>query len=273
MKSNEIEAVLPRSEIPIHKHLSNHTTRWHYTDNFSNYTPKGNIYAAKSFDYEFNSHGYRCPDFDRQNFNILSIGSSQVLGLSVPYEETTVYKLCSLVADYKKTAVSNWNLGKAGVTNDYVCRVLLESLNILKPNLILIHLTSIYKTEIISDIHSGDIRQAIDIRNIPKFSNYQYSLAKKAFNLETLISKLYINLLTIRNALIHHNWALTFPPDYFALIGEDEVRRMKKFLPTTLENLDTYKTDLGRDLLHPGPQSHTDYANYMFHELKYRQLI
>lgn len=128
------------TELPFHNNLhhSNQTFYWHGTDSEERWLK--NLNDAKNseffkmhgwddsaaFTYSYNSHGFRCKEFD-DNPCYLALGCSHTEGIGLP-EELTWPSQLSTKLDYPVL-----NLGVGGASFDTVVRLLdyyIDKLNI-----------------------------------------------------------------------------------------------------------------------------------------------
>jgi hypothetical protein len=132
-----------KNKIPKPPHLLSYTNKkdkWLFCDSEYNFKKKPHPRYLKGFDYIHNNYGYRCPDFDLENdkYKILTIGCSVSFGLGIPYEETYSYLLCKKLSEKYNLDIKNYNLSLSGVGMDYISRVLFQTIDILKPNYIIL---------------------------------------------------------------------------------------------------------------------------------------
>lgn len=128
-------------------------TFWLFSDSLENYQKRGGhpLYGEKDVVYKFNSHGYRCPEFDDPaDIRIVAIGCSFVLGHALP-QPAIFHELFAekLRAESKKSVVL-WNLGSCGGSNDYITRTLYLALPKLKPHIVLVNFTRNGRREYVS---------------------------------------------------------------------------------------------------------------------------
>lgn len=91
-------------------------------------------WTPDSFDYKFNSYGFRGPEPTvTADFKILVSGCSFTEGIGLPYETTWPERLAAKIPG--AVAV---NLGQGGHSCDYTARSIYKTLEIIKPDLVAI---------------------------------------------------------------------------------------------------------------------------------------
>lgn len=115
-----------------------------------NTIPKTGVYGEYSFfntdsveknfnnldiSYKFNQYGYRCDEFSTKGkTNILILGCSIAFGVGIPKS----FRFGEVFSKEFEDSVI-WNLSWPGVSGDYVSRIALVSIPILKPDICLIN--------------------------------------------------------------------------------------------------------------------------------------
>lgn len=127
-----------------HKQPANAQLKWFATDTEGRYKKHQHpLLGVDDVSYQFNSYGYRCPEFDWQasdegRLSIVAIGASEVFGLGVPEEKTFLRLFANLVEKYQGRPVIGWNLATCGSSPDYLARILFSALPVLKPDIVLL---------------------------------------------------------------------------------------------------------------------------------------
>ena len=89
----------------------------------------------------YNAKGYQCDEFDaRQDLNVLFLGDSWAQGDGLPLEQCFAELVRCKLADTFEVKVANWNMAHGGKGYDYAARTLLCSLDILKPDIVVLAL-------------------------------------------------------------------------------------------------------------------------------------
>lgn len=121
---------LPESDLP-----KSQTVFWMYPDDEEGYwknRPEG--YTDTSITYRMNKHGYRGTEFDElANFKILVSGCSHTFGIGINEEDLWCNQFAHHIAGAKV-----YNLALGGRSPDYVARVISKSIDIIKPNLVMV---------------------------------------------------------------------------------------------------------------------------------------
>jgi hypothetical protein len=100
------------------------------------------VYNVDDITYDFNSYGYRCPEFRTDaDIRVLSVGCSYVLGLGLPARDIFHERLCRRIAAAASATICNWNLGAGGASNDLISRLVHLAVPYLAPDLVLVHFT------------------------------------------------------------------------------------------------------------------------------------
>lgn len=124
----------------IYSDLSNQSINWLSTDTEENYNANLSVKYKKeniiknnlsntSFNYSFNSYGFRCNEFVLNN-SIMFLGCSITLGVGLPFDLTWP----AIVS--KSLGLECANLGQAGGTPDTAFRMCLGYIDIVKPKIL-----------------------------------------------------------------------------------------------------------------------------------------
>lgn len=118
----------------------NDVKQWYFLDSKENFEKRPHPKYLNGFDYKFNNYGYRCNDFDLKNdkYKILTIGCSVSFGFGLPYEETYAYMLCDKLSKKYNINIKNYNLSHIGESMDYIARTLFQTIDIIKPNYVVL---------------------------------------------------------------------------------------------------------------------------------------
>lgn len=92
--------------------------------------------------YRFNSHGYRCGEFDvpegdEAPVKVVILGASEILGTGVPQDRTVSAVFARLLGERLGRPAVEWNLGIGGSSPDYIARLLISVLTVLRPDVVL----------------------------------------------------------------------------------------------------------------------------------------
>jgi hypothetical protein len=189
----------------------------------------------KSFDYSFNSNGFRCSEFTSDP-TIMFLGGSTTCGTGLPVDATWP----ELVA--KSLNMKCANLGQGGGSFDTAFRMCLGYIDKIKPKIVIFLQPGSFRWELISkdSIHFFGI-WTIDT-TYKAYKNYmqEYMIDENNNYFNT-----YKNILAIES-----------------LCKERQIKFLN-FEPTHL-----VKNDLARDLAHPGIRSNLQFANTVLSKLE-----
>lgn len=95
-----------------------------------------------------NAMGYRGDEFDdRGDFNIAYLGCSWVEGLGISRERLFSDRVSAMLSQATGASVRSWNLGLSGSSIDYVGRLLPGTVNVLRPDCVVIVLTTLERRD------------------------------------------------------------------------------------------------------------------------------
>src|SRR5579862_960221 len=146
--------LIPITGLPRTSYSASREIKWLYETEREKYRQQGGhpLYGEDDIIYRFNSHGYRCPEFDAvADVRIVAIGCSYVVGAALPqsavFPEVFAERLRAAAAP---NTVVVWNLGLSGASNDYITRLLHLAIPRLRPHVVLINFTHLSRREYIS---------------------------------------------------------------------------------------------------------------------------
>jgi len=148
-------ALLPKDEedLPPTDYPAGVTLQWLSADDPVGYRQRGGhpVYGEHDVVYRMNRLGYRGPEFDAAaQVRIITVGCSYVMGIGVAEADLFHERFAArLRAESSKSTVV-WNLGRAGVSNDYICRLLHLAVPRLDPHMVLINFTHAARREYLS---------------------------------------------------------------------------------------------------------------------------
>jgi len=247
----------------------NKTEQWHQSDREDQYKTENvfgpNIYTPESFDYKFNSYGFRCDEFDLpSDVPIVFLGCSFTEGEGLPVDKTWAYVLLEHIRNKTKKNIPFWNLAISGGSTDINAGVLANFIDQLRPRYVFY-------------LRPPWMRRAIFVEKdhlqnwIPGYLGSPHPWMLPTHFTETLIhedfaiqqadrSLTIIDLLAERyNTKVYH-----FPWQ----LGESEnaiqpsINRLKNFYKLSVPWLENI--DMARDSLHPGPATHKMVADRLW---------
>jgi hypothetical protein len=216
--------------------LAGQTTQWLSMDThelyISNTKNKKDLlnklqWNENSFDYTFNSAGFRSDEFSDEP-GIMFLGCSHTVGIGIPYE-TTAAKIVSKLLDLKC-----YNLGLGGGSNSSAFRFAYYWIEKLKPKIVVLLETHPARSEIFT--HHGMWNCLIPKICEARYIGYFHTWAANKPNVDLDREK---NILAIEHICAKHNSKLIL-----------------NNMVTPIE-----LNDLGRDLAHPGIKSNRHKAN------------
>lgn len=239
--------MIPKLPHP-NSHIVNYTMDWFCID--SSYTYEQNLkdstkrkilednnWINSKIQYTFNSHGFRCDEFEVDSPSVMCLGASIVLGTAVPYENTWPYLL------QQKHKKLNYNLGISGGSNDTSFRIGNHYIPLLKPDLVIFVSTYNWRLDLITD------------DKFHTFWDMEHSTPKeyRPFYKEWIMSA--------------ENGQLNYLKNKFALF---ELCYQEKVPIIEIDGDEIYKMSkhtFGRDAMHPGIEGHKIIASYISDKL------
>lgn len=128
---------IPRSPLrpPVH------FLRWFACDSEDNYHQRGNHeFTVDSVGYEFNSLGYRGPDFVREPGEAVAVfvGDSNTFGIGTPWEQLWTSIVTKHLEQRWGVPVRQCNLAWPGTGSDYAAMMIHQTMDVLKPDVVFI---------------------------------------------------------------------------------------------------------------------------------------
>ena len=252
---------IPASGLPHNTGFpSGQEVQWLCGDSLENYRRRGrySVYGENDISYRFNSHGYRCPEFDvNADVRIIAIGCSYVFGVGLP-QHAIFHELFAnrLRVESAKTVVV-WNLGVPGTSNDYIARLLHLAVPRLNPHMVLVGFTHIPRREYVSPqgrvVHYTPSVAVATLHNTPLNTEvYGHFLALGSTFDDQL--NFFRNYKSIESLLKGRCWLFSVPCYAVLKSAADHIDRHRYV--GELPHLDK-----ARDLAgHPGPESHRRFA-------------
>lgn len=129
---------IPAAPKPEPEALSN----WHGPDNEKRYRKNPHpTLGPGDVQYRFNTLGYRSrectPVADGETLGVVVIGASEILGIGVPQDATVSAVFAALLGQHLDRPVVDWNFGIGGTSPDYMTRMLVSVLPVLRPSVVL----------------------------------------------------------------------------------------------------------------------------------------
>jgi hypothetical protein len=148
--------------------FANQVLNWAQFDTYDRYQANlQNQYAElekygwidQSFTYQFNSHGFRCDEFDQSEPSVMFLGCSHVVGVGLPIESTLSYIIS------KQLNFKNHNLGVAGGANDTAFRLADYYIPRLTPKIVIFLSTERTRFELFTNENYPEILTVNRVKN------------------------------------------------------------------------------------------------------------
>lgn len=148
--------MIDRIKLEYQVGFANQTFEWLGEDNLENFNKHSSNSATrkkleeagwfdKKISYQFNSHGFRSPEFDTSGNYFISVGCSFTFGTAIQAEQ----RYADIVA--KQTGLTSYNLGIQGGCDDTSFRLLLTWLDKLNPKFVVYQNTFPQRFEVINN--------------------------------------------------------------------------------------------------------------------------
>src|SRR4051812_4289882 len=115
--------------------------RWLPSDSEENYHSQGNkAFSADSISYEFNSLGYRGPDFDRLPGEgaVMFVGDSNTVGVGMPWEGLWTTLVTSRLEERWNKPVRQCNMGYGATGSDYAAMMVHQAVDVIRPDAVFV---------------------------------------------------------------------------------------------------------------------------------------
>jgi len=265
----------------------NKKEKWLFFDSEYNFKKKPHPRYLNGFDYIHNNYGYRCMDFDLENdkHKILTIGCSISFGMGIPYEETYSYLLCKKLSQKYNIDIKNYNLSLSGVGMDYISRVLFQTIDILKPDYIILlfpdkHRLEFFQKEGIIPMHDNTFCFLDKLFNNALNKCFQFLLSQNEYCFFNFIKNFnFINEILERRKC---NWFWSCWDRGFierCLNNNSYKEELEKYIPfknsdvsddfiKKFFNRDLYESiKTARDWTHPGREFNELFSEYLYDKI------
>lgn len=239
------------------------TLQWVGEDNQEQYEKKLNNantrrqleqsgWLTNTLTYQFNSHGFRSPEFDPTNDHFCAFGDSVTAGVALNYNQ-----IYSTIIE-SKIGISCYNFGQAGGSDSTSVRLALTWLPKLAPKFVIYQSTFKHRFEWIEPWHGQ--RNPAGIKNPQQAVIYgvQPHGGGSSPSTQSDLYQHWINIDTNRELLAVKN-LMTMR----YLCQEMQIPLIEISIDDFFSKLD----DKGRDLLHPGPKIHRIQAERILEKL------
>lgn len=189
----------------FYKNLANKSLDWLVSDTRKLYVYnlknrynelKHNGWIDRPFTYDFNSHGFRTPEFSTET-TLMALGCSNTMGIGLPNDSIW----CSLVS--KELGVHCANLGIGGSGPDTAFRLCLGYIDKIKPKIVIHMVNPGLRFELVDDIKitmiNGNSPDSVQLyyRLFTDDNNYFFNLQKNTLAIQMLCAERKIKFLQI----------------------------------------------------------------------------
>jgi hypothetical protein len=244
--------LLPKNALPPISFLPpNGRLEWLACDSHEDYLKHGGhpVYGAKDVEYCFNSLGYRCPEFEtKADLRIIAIGCSYVMGVGLPQPALFHELFAERLRAATSQSVVLWNLGLAGISNDYITRMLYLAVPYLDPHIVLINFTHANRREYVS-IQGRWMQYTVGYvppDRVGREIHKHFEALSSPFDDDL---NLFRNYKAIESLLTHRFWL-------FSAINRSDFNRINSHAEFERYVGPLHEVDKARDWAHPGPKSH-----------------
>lgn len=238
------------------------------TDNPNNWNSKNRY--IEEFEYQYNRQGFRCDSFESQSdMPIVFSGCSITMGVGLPISKTWAYNILDKIKNKTRLNIPFWSVATSGSSIELQVLYLTHYIDILKPKFVFCLMPPYVRRHIIVNGKEMNYSISRELSFGPDdFTNNELDIVQQALPLlsdtsyaifETIKSLILLNEICKRynTTVIYDNW-------YDVSINElnENIKGLKNF--TNITGSFDIKTDLARDGLHPGPESHINYINNLW---------
>ena len=243
---------IPRS--PLYPHTR--FLRWLQTDSEENYRLRGNKeFSIESVGYEFNSLGYRGPEFDREPGEavVMFLGDSNTLGVGMPWEGLWTSLVKRHLEQRWGIPVRQCNFGWGGTGTDYTAMMVHQAVDVLKPDAVFILWSFISRMTWFADTRRQvhfTTNWPPSVEDVQEHSAY-LRLATEAHGFFSYIRNfhfVYDRLLRLRI------------PYFWGNLEQFSQEMLEPYMPLNGFAGPWKRMDLARDGLHAGLKSHEFFA-------------
>lgn len=252
---------------------ANKTHQWCPSDSEDNYKPHqkdGSAnYRIDSFDYKFNSDGFRCDEFSKHSdLPILFMGCSYTEGIGLPLEEvwsSHVLNKIKMLPQNKEKCIPYWSLAIGGTSIDTMARELSNYVDKVKPHTIFYLLSSFYRREL--KYGSNQLRNWL-----PNYGINEVDLDKLYTDESYALYEAYRSLSIISLSVQKYNTKV-----FLFDLNSAATHKLEEAGALSFSNITYFQVDpsisgaegrRARDNMHPGADWHVKVADNMQKQIK-----
>lgn len=286
---------------------ANKTLKWSGPDNEETFKKvihsKAKTYSVEAFSYTRNSKGFRSAEFDNNDpIKILYAGCSLTEGVGLPIEHTWQAFINERISSEIGKPIKMYNIGVGGLSIDAIIRYTYITIKNegFRPDVVMLLLPSPARNELVKTDRFGG---ASMYNFIPNFEPYDDPEIKrihantiKTMSMRQRVHDTYQNLLMLQGLLDLYNIPFFFSTwdhskfvigpagtevDFGACLGKfspESLRDSYIHAPMIFDkDLHSPRFEvkfpftIGRDGMHPGPNSHWNFAKDAFAILKEKE--
>jgi hypothetical protein len=232
--------------------------RWLHTDSEENYRQRGNKdYSIEGVGYEFNSLGYRGPEFQRERGEraVVFIGDSNTMGVGMPWDELWTSLVTTHLEQKWGTAVRQFNLAWSGTGCDYVAMMVHQCIEMLKPDAVFVLWSFVTRM-----MWFADTRRHVHF--VPEYTPSANAKEHDAYLRLLTDSQGFFNY--VRNfQFVNDRLQLLNTPYYWANLEQFSRTMLQDYLPLDRYAGRWHRVDFARDARHGGRMTHGGLADLM----------
>ncbi|MBP7914487.1 MAG: hypothetical protein KAZ63_04000 [Vitreoscilla sp.] len=250
---------------------------WHGPDNEKRYRKEPHpTLGPDDVQYRFNTLGYRsreCTPADGgQTLGVAVLGASEILGIGVPQDATVSAVFARLLGQHLERPVVDWNFGIGGTSPDYITRMLVSVLPVLRPTVVLMvfphaarreHIDADGKVWLFNNGLASQRRLATRLLEPERHALVQASMSLASESNDAV--NLYKNYLACAALCEQHGAMWLFSATRDSFLDEiahlvDPAHRVQPGLGDLKISFGDRNLAVGRDMHHPGIGPHREMA-------------
>jgi len=233
-----------------------HFLRWASTDSEENYYARGNTeFSVESVGYEFNSFGYRGPEFvhEPDEAGVLFLGDSFTFGVGMPWEHLWISEVTRRLQQRWGVAIRPYNLAWSATGTDYTAMMIHQTVEVLRPIAVFILWSYVDRMTWFPDPRH-------QVHFIPEWKAEVHAESHAAYLQLASQSQGFFNF--VRNFhLLHNRLSQLGIPYFWGHLEKFSERLLSPYVPLDRFVGTWQAVDLARDARHAGIQSHSLFAD------------